>query len=242
MDLATQYGTSANLAARIALHQQCSTNPYGLQRWVLDRLQLADGQRVLEIACGTGSLWRENADRIPAVDLVLTDLSLAMIETTRRVVPRARFASCALPELPFASGSFDVVIANHMLYHVADRQRGLEEIRRVLRSDGVLYATTNGVEHLREIRELMRDFGLDDGSHVSAPFTLENGLDQLRAVFANVSRTDYEDSLRVTDPELLVAYIASIGGVRDGMREAIAGRMREGVFEVRKATGIFVAR
>ena len=59
--IALQYGTSANLAARIALHQRCSTNPYGLQRWVFDRLGLTPGQRVLEVACGTGSLWRENA-------------------------------------------------------------------------------------------------------------------------------------------------------------------------------------
>ena len=61
--LAAQYATSANLAARIALHQRCSTNTYGLQRWIFDRLDLREGERVLEIACGTGSLWRENADR-----------------------------------------------------------------------------------------------------------------------------------------------------------------------------------
>ena len=65
MDLARQYATSANLAARIELHQRFSTNPSGLQRWVFDRLQLAPGMRVLEIACGAGSLWRENLDRMP---------------------------------------------------------------------------------------------------------------------------------------------------------------------------------
>src|SRR5262245_43731161 len=85
MDLSRQYATTANLAARIALHQRCSTNPHPFQRWVFDRLGLAAGMRVLEIACGTGSLWRENADRLPPVDLVLSDFSLSMVSGCRSV-------------------------------------------------------------------------------------------------------------------------------------------------------------
>src|SRR5690349_6102798 len=83
-----QYRSSANLAARIDLHLQCSTNPYGLQRWIFDRLALAPGHRVLEIACGTGSLWSENLDRIPrGLKLVLSDISPGMVETTRLALP-----------------------------------------------------------------------------------------------------------------------------------------------------------
>src|SRR5215212_3842048 len=96
--IAKQYATSANLAARIALHQRCSTNPYGWQRWVFDRLGLSTGARVLEIACGTGSLWRENRERIPpALRLVLSDFSFAMLETTRRAATSdAELVACAL--------------------------------------------------------------------------------------------------------------------------------------------------
>src|ERR1041385_7556165 len=144
-----QYRSSANLAARIALHRECSTNPYGLQRWIFDRLALGPGQRVLEIACGTGSLWWENRDRFPRdVRLILSDISPGMVETTRTAVPGAAgYAACALPDLPFGDGLFDLVIANHMLYHVADLPRGLREIRRVLRHGGTLFAATNGSEH-----------------------------------------------------------------------------------------------
>src|SRR2546430_14213021 len=129
-DLSLQYATSTNLSARIALHQRCSTNAYGFQRWVFDRLALAPGARVLEIACGTGSLWRENADRMPEARLVLSDFAMAMLETTKQAVREARFVNCALPDLPFADGRFDVVIANHMLYHVTAREQALREIRR----------------------------------------------------------------------------------------------------------------
>ena len=248
--LATQYATSANLAARIALHQRFSTNPYGLQRWIFDRLQLQPRQRVLEIACGAGSLWRENLERVPAeLGLVLSDFSIAMVETTRQVLPEAGFVNCALPVLPFADESFDLVIANHMLYHVGERQRGLAEIRRVLRRGGALFAATNGVDHLRELKELMREFEID-AHDVSASFTLENAEEQLRAVFGDIVRDEYADTLRVTDPEALLRYVASVS-VRGAevvekraneMRSAIARGTRDGAFYVAKSTGSFLAR
>jgi SAM-dependent methyltransferase len=255
MDLSLQYGTSANLAARIALHKQCSTNGYGLQRWIFDRLGLASGQRVLEIACGTGSLWRDNLDRLPpGLGLVVSDISLGMLSTTREALgPHAaatRFANCALPDLPFADASFDLVIANHMLYHVAERERGLREIARVLRPGGSLFASTNGREHLRELKELLRDFAIDAGD-ISASFTLENAEPQLRLVFANIQRDDYPDSLRVTDPDLLLGYMASMSAEASAvvrarsseLREVIEARIgREGAFHIGKVTGLFRAR
>ena len=241
-----QYRWSGNLAARIALHRECSTNPYELQRWIFDRLAIAPGQRVLEIACGTGSLWSENRDRIPRdVRLILSDISLGMVETTRLAVPDAAYLACALPDLPFGDEQFDLVIANHMLYHVEERQRGLREIRRVLRHGGTLFAATNGREHLRQIKELMSDFGIEGGD-ISASFTLENGEEQLRQVFGEVRREDHPDSLRVTDAELLMGYIASISprvaGLRDQMRAAVEARITaEGAFHVVKSTGAFTA-
>jgi SAM-dependent methyltransferase len=250
--LALQYGTSANLAARIALHKRCSTNGYGLQRWVFDRLKLVPGQRVLEVACGTGSLWRDNLGRIPAgLRLTLSDLSVAMLRTTGEALQGApaAFVACALPDLPLNDAPFDVVIANHMLYHVADRQRGLRELRRVLRPGGLLFATTNGREHLRELKQLMLDFGIEGGD-ISASFTMENGEEQLRGVFADVQRDDYPDQLHVTDPDLLLAYIASMNAAAseivqarsEEMREVIEERIaRDGAFEIVKVTGAFVA-
>ncbi|HWS73009.1 MAG TPA: MerR family transcriptional regulator, partial [Thermoanaerobaculia bacterium] len=138
----------------------------------------------------------------------------------------------------------------HMLYHVDDRPRGLAEIRRVLRPHGALFAATNGIEHLRELKELMRGFAIDGGD-ISASFTLENGEAQLRTAFAAIERDDYLDALRVTDPELLLDYIASMtpraaaiveerrGEMRARIEERIA---RDGAFHIRKSTGMFTAR
>ncbi|HYH78384.1 MAG TPA: methyltransferase domain-containing protein [Longimicrobium sp.] len=247
-----QYASSTNLAARIELHRRCSTNPYGLQRWVFDCLELAPGVRVLEVGCGTGSLWRDNLDRLPAgVELVLTDRAPGMLAAAGAAVGErpARFVACALPDLPFSDGAFDLVVADHMLYHVEDRQRGLLAIRRVLRRGGALFATTNGAGHLGEIKDLLRELAID-APNVSAAFTLENGEAQLRRVFPAVRRDVYADALEVRDPELLLAYIASLGGGgaaavaarRDAILAAIASRMRGAVFHVGKSTGAFTVR
>jgi SAM-dependent methyltransferase len=161
----------------------------------------------------------------------------------------ARFATSALPDLPFASDAFDVAIANHMLYHVAERPRALRELRRTLRRGGLLLATTNGAAHLRELGELMRELGIEPLA-LSRAFSLENGAAQLRPVFAQVRREDYLDRLRATDPDLLLDYMASVGPAagaavaarRNEMRASIAARIaRDGVFEITKSTGAFLA-
>jgi len=249
--LALQYGTSANLAARIALHAECSVNAYGWQRWVFDRLELTTGTRVLEVACGTGRLWIENRERIPrGLRPVLSDLSPAMLLTTRKANVDGRFVAAAMPDLPFDDGAFDVVIANHMLYHVDDRPRGLREIRRVLAEGGRLIASTNGLQHLHELKLLMREFGIE-GSDVSASFTLENGEAQLREVFPDVTCAEYDDALRVTDPALVLGYLASMSaGAAEivathavAMRAAVEQQVaRDGAFHIRKSTGAFLAR
>ncbi|HNC91419.1 MAG TPA: hypothetical protein PL000_21010, partial [Anaerolineales bacterium] len=62
-----QYKDSANLDARIAIHQKFSTNPQGWFNWVFDTLvTLPADAHVLELGCGAGTMWNQCADRIPA--------------------------------------------------------------------------------------------------------------------------------------------------------------------------------
>lgn len=49
-----------------------------------------------------------------------------------------------ITDIPFEDGSFDFAIANHMLYHVPDLDKAIGEVHRVLKPDGVFYATTTG--------------------------------------------------------------------------------------------------
>src|SRR3954471_22317619 len=123
--LHNQYQSDANLNARIRLHKLFSVNPQPWQEWVFEQMELAPGARVLELGCGPGTLWLENAGRLPnGLRLVLTDFSAGMLAATRRnlaALPGVVYAVGDANAIPFAGGSFDVVVANHMLYYVADR-------------------------------------------------------------------------------------------------------------------------
>ncbi|MGH2459697.1 MAG: class I SAM-dependent methyltransferase [Chloroflexota bacterium] len=129
------------------MHARFSTNPDGWHRWVFDQLQLPPRCRILELGCGPGYLWRENLDRPPpGWDVTPSNRSPGMLsEATRGLSAAARSFSFAVVDaqsIPFAAGCFDVVIANHMLYHVPDRARALAEIRRALRFPGIVPTLT----------------------------------------------------------------------------------------------------
>lgn len=248
-----QYATPANLDARIALHEQFSTNLHPWMRWVFDQLDAPDCASILEVGCGTGALWAENGERIPPEwSVTLLDQSAGMLEQARAnlaEVPHSfRFEGGDVQRLPFANASFDAVLANHMLYHVADLAQGLAEIARVLKVGGKLFAATNGEMHMHELRQLLNafepTFSLDRGHF---PFTLENGADLLAPYFARVELRRYESALAVTETAPLVAYILSVDVIpperHDQLKAYIEDTLRAhgGVLRIQKSTGLFVA-
>src|SRR5262249_8505990 len=156
-ELRQQYATADNLEARIALHQRFSISPHWQQWLFAKEAPLGRPARILHLGCGSALLWRTNRDRIdPRWQLTLADVSPGMIEAARHQLgDRAHYNIAEAESLPFPDGSFDVVLANHMLYHVQDRPRSLAEIRRVLTPEGVLHAATNGLGHLAELWALV---------------------------------------------------------------------------------------
>lgn len=110
-------------------------------RWAREqvlRYQRDVGRRlqVLDTGCGDGLLLVELAG--PALDLWAVDLNELRIRRARKRAPQARFCLGNADGLGFRSGSFDVVIASHMLEHLEDDHAGLAELTRVLRAGGLL--------------------------------------------------------------------------------------------------------
>jgi ubiquinone/menaquinone biosynthesis C-methylase UbiE len=114
-----------------------------LRRRVLDLAGLRDGQALLDVGCGTGTLAIEAAGRAGAAGRV------AGIDPAPRQIARARskasraavavdFREAAIEALPFPDGSFDVVTSTLMLHHLPEdlKRKGLAEIHRVLRPGG----------------------------------------------------------------------------------------------------------
>ena len=212
-----QYKDDANLNARIRLHRQFSTNKYSWFRWVFEHLNLPQTCRILELGCGPGDLWAENADRLPkGWEVTLSDFSPGMVEHARqKVLPLSHefdLRIIAAQEIPYPAESFHAVIANHMLYHVPDREKTLSEIHRILKPGGRAYFATGGENHMSELPALVAKFDpLLAANHQAekVDFTLENGTAQLGQWFSSVTLYRQENALRVTEVEPLVDYVLS---------------------------------
>jgi len=250
-----QYRDATNLTARIDLYAKYSTNRHGWHRWLFEQLALPARCRVLELGCGPATLWVANQDRIPnGWDLTLTDLSPGMIEQAEENlagIDRAvHFAVVDAQSIPYPDGSFDAVVANHMLYHVPDRPAAYDEIRRVLRPSGQFFASTLGAGHLGELREIVHRLDPDSPFGRSLGFSLETGGEELCRWFELVETRRYEDALLVSQVEPLLTYLES------GMAKAVTvGDRRQrfthwaeeqiaatGALRLSTDSGIFTAR
>ena len=244
----SQYRDSSNLDARAALHQRFSTNPYGWQRWAFDHLlKLPQTARILELGCGPAYLWKENAERIPPGWVVtLSDLSAGMLDAAwRNLVVTGRnfkFEQIDAQSIPYPDGTFDAVIANHMLYHVPDRRKALSEIRRVLKDDGILFAATLGKDHMREMWEHLEGVATITRETITSAFTLENGTAQLQEFFSHVDMSRYEDNLRVTDLSAIMDYIRSMTSTSEFTEEQFQGIEREFTDAIKKNGEIFITK
>lgn len=244
----SQYSNSDRLNTRISLHEKYSENKQPFGDWLFSCYEIPRGSHVLELGCGTGSMWRGHLDALEGCELLLSDLSEGMLDVARRNLGERRGLSCALidiQDIPFPDGSFDIVIANMMLYHVPDLDRALSEVRRVLKPGGAFYCATFG-EHGHNWH-IARMLGIP--TEISASFTLQNGEDRLKPFFGNIRRIDREDALAVTDVDDLVDYIVSTESIRDlgglspaQMRERLEANMTGGVLRLPKEYGLFVCR
>ena len=259
--LEEQYRDGSNLDARIALHARFSTATRDFHDWLFDYVDARPGMRVLELGCGTGQMWGTVCRRVPGeCDLLLSDFSSGMLAGTRAKFVtlsasdgsplRTTWVQSDAQAIPFPGGRFDVVLANHMLYHVPDLPQALGEIRRVLKPGGRLVAATNGPRHMRELGGPAAALGVNATTLMSLSFNLENGTGLLAAHFAVVERYDFKGALEVTEAEPLVAYVLSMRAaaglatpervqrLRDIVRERIE---RDGVFHITAESGLFVA-
>jgi SAM-dependent methyltransferase len=255
-----QYKDSSNLGARIALHVDYSTNPVGVWDWFFNLLLAVGGNsaRILEVGCGRGDLWLQNANRIPqGWQVTLTDLSPGMLDDARQnlgnLADRFQMQTANVQDLEFDDAEFDIVIANFMLYHAPDRKQAIGELRRVLKPTGALFACTLGDDHMRQFWELVQrvdpTFESSD-TRASHTFGLENGAEQIGSAFGDIVEIPYFCNLEVTEAQPLLAYLHSNGG-----EEILSGKYDEPFLEqaqrqideqghvfIQKSTGCFVAR
>ena len=250
-----QYKNAKNLNDRISLHEKYSTNKQGWFNWLFNQIDFSKVNRLLELGCGNGKLWQENKIDLRNREIFLSDISEGMVEEVRNKLGSDFNCIVADAEkIPFKDSYFDSIIANHVLFYLNDLNLGLKEIDRVLKSDGILYCSTYGKNHMKEITEIVQNFdsriSLSNHSLYDV-FGLENGEDILSKYFSNIQRMDYQDSLAITESKPLIDYIMSCHG---NQNEILGPRLNEfkeyieellennGKIVVTKEAGLFVCR
>ncbi len=254
-ELRTQYQNATNINARIALHRDFSMNPEGWFPWLFRQMPLKPGMKVLELGCGNGALWLENLKRVPSeIHILLSDSSEGMVrEVQRRLSADQRFSfqTIDMNQIPFPDQSFDLVIANHVLFYSNDLNHTLKEIRRVLKPEGVLAASTYGAKHMKEITELVQEFNPEirlAAENLYDQFGLENGETILKPYFRNVISRRYEDSIEISEADPLISYILSCHGNQNRLlldhykefHEYVQKKVGKG-FHITKDAGVFLA-
>ncbi len=255
-----QYKTAVNINARIQLHQRFSHNPVPWFSWIAARIPLEKAGRILEVGCGNGQLWQQvPAEILKKKEVHVTDVSSGMVEDAAELLRASGrnsliFETEDCQKLSYGDQSFDVVIANHVLFYVKNLPQALGEIHRVLRPGGSFYCSTYGRDHMKEITLLVQEF--DPRITLSEValyelFGLENGGALLEGTFDQVEKLLYEDYLLVDEPEPLLDYILSCHG---NQSEILSQRQLEfkrflqkkiqekGGIRITKMAGIFVCR
>jgi SAM-dependent methyltransferase len=248
------YDDASELKTRIQIQEEHANHPEDWFRWLFDQLDLPDSSRILELGCGTGDLWLKNLDRMPpGWHAILSDFSSGMLSDLRRssLAQDPRFTFCVLDAqaIPIPESYFDGVIGNGLLDHLPDRERGLAEVRRVLKHGGKFYASTGGRGHLKEFTELVQPF-LPERDYGGDPdrFGLENGASILSAWFLHIRRADYHSRLEFDRAEPILEYLFSEGGVKDELagedlarfKSTLEGRLAsDRVLQVSLEKGVF---
>ena len=108
----------------------------------IDFAGVADGERVLDVGCGTGSLTFALPRAADVSEITAIDFSPVFVEATIRANsdPRIKVQQADACALPFADASFDRALALLVLHFVPESGKAVAEMRRVVRPGGVVAA------------------------------------------------------------------------------------------------------
>jgi SAM-dependent methyltransferase len=258
--LKNQYSTKTNLQIRVETHEKYSFPKQDFTAWVLDQIPWRGRERVIDVGCGSGIYRAATQQRTP--HYIAGDLSFGMVQSLPATVP---CLNLDVQHLPLADESVDVILANHMLYHVPDQDAAAAHFARVLRPGGYLLAATNTGRNRLELNELLMTVADDlalavpEGffSDSLLTFTLEDGAALLERHFAHVEKHELASAFIFPDPEPVIAYIGTTREkllevappgitweiIADHLHQRLTAHIAQhGEFRVNKKAGVFVCR
>ena len=146
-------------------YDRVSVRQFNHGKVLIAALNLAPGERVLDVGCGTGRLGEHVADLVaPDGEVVGVDPLPLRIELAARKNPRFKALVGRAEDLSaFADSSFDVVYANSVFHWVADKPRALREALRVLKPGGRIGVNSADGARPHQSARLVREAVLEEG-------------------------------------------------------------------------------
>ena len=219
-ELRQKYIDASNLNAEVRLFELFGVNEKSWYEWVVDHINFKNQDKVLEIGCGDGSLWYRNYGKLPQyIDVTVTEVNEEMLKIAKQNMKQMfnhfKYEVVHPGQLPYPDESFDVIIANNILFYMKNVTEILAEIQRVLKKGGRFYCSTIDENHMKELEDLVK------GYHSNVLFTknkqlqnfgCENGAQLLSNYFTEISCEFYKDELIINDFDKILDYVYSIPG------------------------------
>ena len=251
--LSMQYKNATNISARIRLHRDYSLNQEGWFPWLFSNLHLKPGMKILELGAGNGALWSQNIAKVSKnVTIVLSDISEGILADARKTIgdhPQFQYSVFNAQKIPFADNTFDLVIANHMLFYCDDIPKALQEVQRVLKPDAAFTCSTYSKKHMHEITDLVQSYNANivlSSTNLYERFGLDNGRQILQPYFKNIVCHKYRDAIELSDSMPIISYILSCHGNQNSIlldhyqdfKQYVDQQVEDG-FHITKDAGFF---
>ena len=193
-------------------------------------------------------MWKNKEDLIRLCSrLILSDFSKAMIAAAKSNIgehENVEYKAIDIQEISYKNETFDVVIANMMLYHVPISLKSGRGTT-CLEKGGFFYCATYGehgmVEYLSKILSVPEN-------DTNKNFTLQNGSEILHKTFSNVQKLEYTDSLSVTNIDDMIEYLYSLSSMtsitgipKQAIKDILIAHSANGILNVPKEYGMFIA-
>ena len=122
------------------------------------------GTRLLEVGSGMGHLVGSLEDTFETYGM---DLNHWAVKQSKAVINKTSLETARAQELPFKDGAFNVVIIKHIVEHLPDPQKAINEIGRVTEKGGILILATPNLDSLLKPWKGDKWIGYQDPTHIS---------------------------------------------------------------------------
>jgi ubiquinone/menaquinone biosynthesis C-methylase UbiE len=223
---------------------------------LLDEVPISSVANALDVGCGTGFPLIELAERlgprahVHGIDPWGAGLARAAEKIAIRATPNVTLHEGTATSMPFADGTFDLIVSNLGVNNFDDRAAAIRECRRVARSGAMLALTTNLQGHMEEFYDVFAQVLSEDDealqrlrAHVEHRATVADVRELLESGGFTVTRVvEREGVMRFADGTALLNHHFIKLGFLDGWKTIVPGNERAIFARLRDALNEYAAR